>query len=91
MRDINPHLIIDGVPNIIFVVKCPTLNKFGSNYIFSMYTANPLIKNAPTNNGLGFISAVTENQTFYLKKSSSSNSNPRITEYNEFYIIFGNA
>ena len=77
MKEINPHLTVDDAPNLIFLVKCPAKNKFGNNYIFALYSANPLRRNAPTNNGLGFISAVTNNKTFYLRSSSSHN--PRVT------------
>lgn len=54
-----------------------------------MYSEKPLVKGASINNGLGFVSAVTNKKTFYLRNTPSLN--PRLTEYNEFYFIFGNS
>lgn len=40
------------------------------------------------NNKRGFVCSVTNRQVFYLVKSQTNN--PRLTSYDQFYIIFGN-
>lgn len=42
-----------------------------------MYSEKALIKGAPINNGIGFVSAVTKKSTFYIRNMPSMN--PRLT------------
>lgn len=51
--------------------------KTGKNYIIACYSENPLIQKGPRNDGVGFISSVTNGKTFYLKKGIKDN--PRLT------------
>lgn len=59
----------------------------GKNYLMAMYSERPLIKDASINNGFGFISSVTNQKAFYLRKFSKVE--PRITMYNEHFFIYG--
>lgn len=77
MKDINPHLCIDEIPNYIIIMKLDNKNKRGENYLVSMYSERPLSKTGGTNNGKGFIASVTNRKPFYLK--SGTTSNPRVT------------
>lgn len=90
MSAVNPHQILDDVvPNYIIIIKMKSKNEKGQNYLMALYSERPLSNNTGTNNGLGFISSVTNRATFFLRNGTASN--PRVTEYNQFFIIFGNA
>lgn len=76
MRDLNPHSRVDSVPNYVIVIRSSRLTKEGRNYILALHSERPLEREGPTNNGAGFISAVSNQKTFYMKKSTANK--PRI-------------
>ena len=89
MRNINPHFCVDRHPHYVVVMKLEQRDKHGKNYILAFYSERALEEKMTTNNGPGFVCAVTNRKTFYLRQNNSVN--PRLTEYNEFYFIFGNS
>lgn len=80
MKDINPHVCIDGVPNYVIIIRSARLTKDEKNFVLALYSERPLAPVKEINQGLGFISAVSSRRTFFLKRGQENN--PRVTEYN---------
>jgi hypothetical protein len=51
-----------------------------------MYSETPLQKGETLNTGKGFVASVTNRRPFYLVKNDKT---VRLTEYNNYYIVFG--
>lgn len=88
MKDVNPHISVDGVPCYILILKMQNKNEKGKNYLIAMHSEKELMKGGELNNGKGFISSVTNQKTFYPRNTATHS--PRVTTYDEFYLKFGN-
>lgn len=89
MSDVNPHASVDNISNYIILVRCAKVNKEGRNYVIALYSESPLQKDKEKVevNEVGFISAVTNQCTFFLKKRA--NKVYRLTQYDHCNLIFG--
>lgn len=47
--------------------------KSGKNFVIACYSEMPLVPKGPRNDGVGFISSVTNETTFYLTKNNLYN------------------
>lgn len=77
MKDMNPHLSVDKNPHYIIIMKLEQKNKFGQNYILALYSERPLEYKMALNDGPGFVCAVTNRKSFYLRRNPTMN--PRLT------------
>lgn len=78
MHGLDPHNFVDNNSHYILIIKMVDKDpKTGKNYIIACYSENPLIQKGPRNDGVGFISSVTNGKTFYVKKGIKDN--PRLT------------
>jgi hypothetical protein len=59
MKQINPHIFIDGVPNYIIIMTLEKRNELGKPFMLAMYSENPLLSDGPLNTGNGFVASVT--------------------------------
>lgn len=81
MHGLDLHNYIDNNSHYILIVKMAEKDpKTGKNYVIACYSENPLLSEGPRNNGVGFISSVTNEKAFYLTENKKHN--PRLTEYN---------
>jgi hypothetical protein len=88
MKLLNPHKHIDGIPNYIVIMTLVNCDNKGNPYMLAMYSEKPLSLNEKNDhNNKGFIASVSNQKVFYLLKS---NKNARYTEYNEYYLTYGN-
>jgi hypothetical protein len=86
MRLLNPHPFIDNRENFIVILTFARHTLEGKPYMIAMYSERPLIKHSwEFNTGKGFVASVTNRRVFRLNKSK----NATLTEYNEYFIIFG--
>ena len=44
LKDVNPHITVDGVPFYILIVKMHNRNDKGKNYVIAMYSEKELVK-----------------------------------------------
>jgi hypothetical protein len=86
MKLINPHIIIDGVPNYIVIMTLNKRGERGKPFMLAMYSEWPLKADGPRNTGKGFVASVTNRRPFYMVKNDKT---ARLTEYNQYYIVFG--
>lgn len=89
MKSMNPHLCVDKHPHYVVIVKLKQRDQHGKNFIIAFYSERALEDTMGKNNGAGFVCAVTNRRSFYLRKNSTLN--PTLTEYNESYFVFGNS
>lgn len=87
MDSLNPHCYIDGKANYVVIMTLKNVNEEGKPYVLAMYSERPLKPKDEINNGNGFIASVTNRKAFYLTKSTQMS--PRVTEYHEWYIVYG--
>lgn len=80
MKDINPHLKVDSIPNYIVIMKMKNRTKDNKHYIMALYSEEALEEKGKINRGKGFAASVTNRKAFYLTQSLTHN--PRLTEYN---------
>jgi hypothetical protein len=62
------------------------VHQTGKPYMLAMYSETPLQKGETLNTGKGFVASVTNRRPFYLVKIDKT---ARLTEYNNYYIVFG--
>ena len=56
--------------------------------MIACYSEMALMTNGPRNDGFGFVASVNNVKSFSLMSNKANN--PRLTEYNSDYFIFGN-
>ena len=61
--------------------------KLKNGFIIVGYSENALV-DGELNVGKGFLGSITNERMFYLKKNVPQ---AKLTQYNQYYIIFGNA
>lgn len=90
MHGLDPHNLVDNNSHYILLIRMVEKDpKTGKNYVIGCYSENPLIQKGAHNDGIGFVSSVTNEKTFYLRKDNKHN--PRLTEYDPFHFIYGNS
>lgn len=89
MEGLDPHKLIDNKEKYIVLIKLSTKDKEGNNYVIACYSEMALMRNGPRNDGLGFVASVNNMKSFSL--ISNKANNPRFTEYNDYFFIFGNS
>ena len=77
----HAHRYIDGHSNYVVIVRLVNGN------LIALYSEKELVDNGERNKGLGFILSLNNKK---LLKVNHNIENSRATDYNQYYIVFGN-
>ena len=80
-QKIDFHEQIDGKSDYVVIVRLK------NEKIVAAYSKEALVKGVE-NNGDGFLAELSGKKSFYLKKN---NAKAKISSWNEYFLIFGNA
>jgi hypothetical protein len=86
MKLLNPHIHIDNIPNYVVILTVQNTDNDNKPYMLAMYSERALKEKDTLNTGKGFVSSVSNRKTYSLL---AKDKNARLTEYNQYYIVFG--